>query len=60
MCILMDMDVQVASQVKREMLLIGLTSDDEDRNYSREATDVTLPRKASSELITTRTANRHR
>ena len=38
------------------MLFGGLTSRDEDRNLSREATHVTLPRKASSESATTRTA----
>ena len=28
--------------------------------FSSEASDVTLPRKASSEYLTARTANRHR
>ena len=52
--------VQAISQSKSQMLFGGLTSGDEDRNLSRAATDVTLPRKASSESLTTRTANRHR
>ena len=33
---------------------------DEERNYSSELADPTLPRKASSEGIGARTVNRHR
>ncbi len=42
------------------MLLPLRTSCDEEGNNSTEASDVTLPRKASSEKTTARTANRHR
>ena len=33
---------------------------DAERNFSSEVPDFTLPRKASSEVIGARTANRHR
>ncbi|TDG79160.1 hypothetical protein C5L34_002419 [Lentilactobacillus hilgardii] len=56
----LERHAQATSQSKSQMLFGGLTSGDEDRNLSREATHVTLPRKASSESSTTRTANRHR
>ena len=41
------------------MLLSVRTSCDGEGNNSTEVPDVTLPRKASSEKTTTRTANRH-
>ncbi len=56
----LEKHVQAVSQDKSEMLLSGLTSCDGERNKSSEGSDVTLPRKASSESLITRTANRHR
>ncbi|MEQ7313803.1 hypothetical protein ABQD77_15735, partial [Enterococcus gallinarum] len=57
---LMDMSVQAVSLSGSQMLLLSRTSCDEEGNNSTEASDVTLPRKASSEKTMARTANRHR
>lgn len=57
---LLDMSGQATSLEKSEMLFSSRTSCDGERNYSSEVADVTLPRKASSEYLTARTANRHR
>ncbi|MEQ7183049.1 hypothetical protein, partial [Enterococcus gallinarum] len=59
-CRLMDMSVQAVSLSGSQMLLLSRTSCDEEGNNSTEASDVTLPRKASSEKTMARTANRHR
>ena len=56
----MDMSVQAVSLVMSQMLITVRTSCDEEGTNSTEASDVTLPRKASSEKRTARTANRHR
>ena len=56
----LEVSGQAVSQVKSQMLLTALTSCDGERNFSSEVADVTLPRKASSEYSTARTANRHR
>ena len=56
----MDMSVQAVSLEMSQMLISIRTSCDEEGNNSTEASDVTLPRKASSEKTTARTANRHR
>ena len=48
-CRLMDMSVQAVSLSGSQMLLLSRTSCDEEGNNSTEASDVTLPRKASSE-----------
>ena len=59
-CRLMDMSFQAVSLSGSQMLLLSRTSCDEEGNNSTEASDVTLPRKASSEKTMARTANRHR
>lgn len=56
----MDMSVQAVSLDRSQMLLTIRTSCDEEGNNSTEVSDVTLPRKASSEKTMARTANRHR
>ena len=57
---LLDMSGQATSLGESEMLFPLRTSCDGERNFSSEVADVTLPRKASSEYLTTRTANQHR
>lgn len=54
------MSVQAVSLEMSQMLISIRTSCDEEGNNSTEASDVTLPRKASSEKTAARTANRHR
>ena len=54
------MSVQAVSLSGSQMLLLSRTSCDEEGNNSTEASDVTLPRKASSEKTMARTSNRHR
>jgi len=61
----MDMSVQAVSldrsqMSESQMLSLLRTSCDGEGNNSTEVPDVTLPRKASSEKSTARTANRHR
>ena len=56
----MEEYVQATSWLMSEMLITDATSCEVEGNKSTEGHDVTLPRKASSEVVATRTANRHR